>query len=122
MERSVIRGRRSRIALRSMRATSRPRSSLWCARISKSCKGVSMSAVAETVRQKGPRVWLDMDQKELDDAYDQAVYAPNRDQMNRRRASESERVRARLGPPTRVAYGTTPHEMLDIYRARTAST
>ncbi len=67
---------------------------------------------------KGPRVWLDMDQKELDDAYDQSVYAPNRDQMNRRRASESERVRARIGEPTRVAYGATPHEMLDIYPAR----
>jgi arylformamidase len=67
---------------------------------------------------KGPRVWLDMDQKELDDAYDQAVYAPNRDQMNRRRASESERVRARLGTPKRIAYGTTPHEMLDLYPTR----
>jgi arylformamidase len=67
---------------------------------------------------KGPRVWLDMDQKELDDAYDQSVYAPNRDQMNRRRASESERVRARLGVPKRVAYGTTSHEMLDIYPTR----
>jgi arylformamidase len=67
---------------------------------------------------KGPRVWLDMDQKELDDAYDQAVYAPNRDQMNRRRASESERVRARLGAPKRIAYGTTSHEMLDLYPTR----
>jgi arylformamidase len=69
-------------------------------------------------RMKGPRVWLDMDQKELDDAYDQAVYAPNRDQLGRRRATESERVRARLGEPKRLAYGTTPHEMLDIYPAR----
>lgn len=66
-------------------------------------------------RPKGPRVWLDMDQKELDDAYDQSVYAPNRDQMNKRRASLSELVRARLGAPRRVAYGATPHEMLDIY-------
>lgn len=24
-------------------------------------------------RAKGPRVWLDMDQKEIDDAYDQSV-------------------------------------------------
>ena len=31
---------------------------------------------AESARVKGPLVWLDMDQKELDDAYDQAVYAP----------------------------------------------
>jgi arylformamidase len=80
---------------------------------------VSTGAAAQqaALRPKGPRVWLDMDQKELDDAYDQSVYAPNRDQLNRRRASESELVRARLGEPRRVAYGTTPHEMLDIYPA-----
>jgi arylformamidase len=82
--------------------------------------GAASIAAAEP-HVKGPPVWLDMDQKELDDAYDQAVYAPNRDQLNRRRASESERVRARLGAPKRVAYGTTPHEMLDIYRARTSN-
>jgi arylformamidase len=69
-------------------------------------------------REKGPHVWLDMDQKELDDAYDQSVYAPNREQMSRRRVSESDRVRAHLGEPIRVAYGATPHEMLDIYPAR----
>src|SRR5690349_16855439 len=45
-------------------------------------EGENMSAGVETVlRQKGPRVWLDMDQKELDDAYDQAVYAPNSEQV-----------------------------------------
>jgi len=77
---------------------------------------VSTGAAAQ--RAKSPRVWLDMDQKELDDAYDQSVYAPNRDQMNKRRASESDLVRERLGAPKRVAYGTTPHEMLDIYPAR----
>jgi len=69
-------------------------------------------------RPKGPLVWLDMDQKELDDAYDQSVYAPNRVQMNKRRASISELVRERLGTPNRVAYGATPSEMLDIYPAR----
>jgi len=89
--------------------------------------GAAAATVAGGVAQaaephvKGPRIWLDMDQKELDDAYDQSVYAPNRDQMNRRRASESERVRARLGAPKRVAYGTTPHEMLDIYPAHSSN-
>jgi len=79
---------------------------------------VPAAAVAQPAPHvKGPRVWLDMDQKELDDAYDQAVYAPNRNQLNDRRASESERVRTRIGAPQRTAYGTTPHEMLDIYRA-----
>src|SRR5215467_6310028 len=78
---------------------------------------VSTGAAAQQAepRTKGPRVWLDMDQKELDDAYDQSVYAPNRDQMNRRRASLSALVRARIGEPKRVAYGPTPTEMLDIY-------
>jgi arylformamidase len=73
-----------------------------------------MSAVAETVRQKGPLVWLDMDQKALDDAYDQAVYAPNSEQVAKRRTVNSAEVRARL-KPQRLAYGTTPHEMLDLY-------
>jgi arylformamidase len=84
---------------------------------------VSTGAAAQQAapRAKGPRVWLDMDQQQLDDAYDQSVYAPNRDQLNRRRASESELVRTRLGAPTRVAYGATPHEMLDIYPTHTAN-
>jgi arylformamidase len=68
-------------------------------------------------RQKGPPVWLDMDQKDLDDAYDQAVYAPNRDQVLRRNAWNSERARARLGSPKRLAYGPTPVEGLDLYTA-----
>ena len=59
-----------------------------------------------------------MDQKELDDAYDQAVYAPNAAQLHKRREANSEGVRARLGPPRRVAYGPTPIEMLDIYATK----
>ena len=73
-----------------------------------------MSAVAEPVRQRGPRVWLDMDQKELDDAYDQAVYAPNSEQVALRRSVNSAAVRARLAPQ-RLAYGETPVEALDLY-------
>jgi arylformamidase len=56
-----------------------------------------------------------MDQRELDDAYDQAVYAPNRDQVLRRNAWNSERARARLGHLKRLAYGPTPVEGLDLY-------
>src|SRR5215470_7357501 len=80
-------------------------------------QGANMSAVAETVRQKGPRVWLDMDQKELDDAYDQAVYAPNSEQVGLRRRVNSAAVRARL-KPQRLAYGPTPIEALDLYSTR----
>ena len=70
--------------------------------------------------QPSPRadlVWLDMDQKALDDAYDQSVYAANRDQLGRRRVSNSEQVRAHIGAPRRLAYGPTPAEMLDLYAA-----
>jgi|SRR5579884_1615053 len=74
---------------------------------------------AVTARQKGPLVWLDMDQQELDDAYDQAVYAPNRDQLAKRRLANSAAALKRLGPPLRLAYGPTPIEGLDVYRANT---
>jgi len=47
-------------------------------------------------RVKGPRVWLDMDQKELDDAYDQSVWAPNQSHVSKRRAVWSEAIRARV--------------------------
>ena len=43
---------------------------------------------------KGPLVWLDLDQQALDDAYDQQVYAPNRDQVGKRRIANSDKVRA----------------------------
>jgi arylformamidase len=66
-------------------------------------------------RVKGPRVWLDMDQKELDDAYDQSVYAPNQQQITERYEMNSEAIRARIGPPRRYAYGPTPIEALDVY-------
>jgi arylformamidase len=69
-------------------------------------------------RVTGPRVWLDMDQAELDAAYDQSVYASNLQQVVKRWATNSEGVRARLGAPQRYAYGPTPIEGLDVYRAK----
>jgi len=60
-------------------------------------------------------VWLDLDQAELDAAYDQSAYAPNREQVLARNATNSEGARARLGPPRRHAYGPTPIEGLDVY-------
>ena len=64
-----------------------------------------MNQAAKVQDAKGPLVWLDMDQKALDDAYDQLVYAPNRDQVHKRNMFNSDRVRARLGAPKRIAYG-----------------
>ena len=71
-----------------------------------------------TSRVKGPLVWLDMDQKELDDAYDQSVYAPNQPLIALRRKLASEAALKRLGQPERVAYGPTEIENLDIYKTR----
>jgi arylformamidase len=63
----------------------------------------------------GPLVFLDMDQQALDEAYDQEVWAPNRALIVERRKAASERARAILGMPKRVAYGPGEHEGLDIF-------
>jgi arylformamidase len=63
-------------------------------------------------------VFLDYDQAGLDAAYNQAAYAPNREQLIARRASDSAAARARLGEPERVAYGDAAIETIDIYRTR----
>jgi arylformamidase len=72
-------------------------------------------------RAKGPRVWLDMDQAELDAAYDQSVYAPNLQQLVKRYSTNSEAARARLGAPRRYAYGAGAREGLDVYTTRRPS-
>jgi arylformamidase len=76
-----------------------------------------MNQAANVQRARGPLVWLDMDQKALDDAYDQLVYAPNRDQVHKRNMFNSDRVRARLGQPKRIAYGSKPIEQFDLFSA-----
>lgn len=68
--------------------------------------------------EKGPKVWLDLDQVELDAAYDQTAYAPMINQIQARFTSSSATTRERLGAPRRLAYGPTPVEMLDLYPAR----
>src|SRR5271157_5284809 len=67
---------------------------------------------------KGPVVWLDLDQQELDDAYDQSVYAFNQGNLAERRKANSELALSVLGQPQRVAYGPTEIEKLDIYRTK----
>jgi arylformamidase len=76
---------------------------------------VTGSALEQELRTKGPRVWLDMDQKELDDAYDQSVWAPNQPHVSKRRALWSELTRARF-KAERIAYGPTEIEQVDIYK------
>ena len=59
--------------------------------------------------EKGPPVFLD---------YDQAAYAPNREQLIKRRIRDSELARHRISEPERLAYGPAEIEGLDIYRTR----
>jgi arylformamidase len=66
---------------------------------------------------KGPPVFMDYDQVELDAAYNQLVYAPTTPQIVKRYVTNSDATRARLGPPKRFAYGPTAVEGLDVYRS-----
>lgn len=66
-------------------------------------------------------VWRDLTQEQLDAAYDQAAYAPNRLQILARYETDSQAVRARLGEPERRAYGPGAKEKLDIYRCGDAN-
>jgi len=87
----------------------------------------AVPAMAEECRvgppphHKGPLVFMDYDQVELDASYDQEVYEPLIGQVLKRLASNSEAVRARIGAPQRVAYGPTEIEKLDVYRTNHAN-
>jgi arylformamidase len=80
-----------------------------------------VAVAANVARAKGPLVWLDMDQEALDAAYDQQMYAPNRDQVGKRRVANSELTRAIIGDPTRMKYGPTEIEGLDLYATKAPS-
>ena len=71
--------------------------------------------------EKWPPVFLDYDQAALDAAYDQAAYAPNREQLIKRRIRDSELARLRVGEPERLAYGPAAIERVDVYRADRAA-
>jgi len=74
--------------------------------------------IGPAAHEKGPLVWMNLDQAELDAAYDQSVYAPTAGQTLKRYATSSEDVRKRLGPPKRFAYGPSAVEAMDVYPAK----
>jgi arylformamidase len=61
------------------------------------------------------KVFLDYDQAALDRAYDQAQWAPNMQQVLKRRAVASDAARGRIGGPRTFSYGVAPIETLDLY-------
>ena len=71
-------------------------------------------AVAEDA---GSNVWLDMDQKALDAAYNQAVWAPNGEAVHARRAALASECHARR-QPQRFQYGASEVESFEFYPGR----
>ena len=61
------------------------------------------------------KVFLEYDQKALDDQYEQRVWVPHADEIIRRYTEKSDLVRAKLGEPRVERYGPTAPETLDIY-------
>lgn len=66
------------------------------------------------------KVFLDYTQAELDDAYNQRVWAPNAKEIIERYASDSPAVRAAT-PPETFSYGDGAKEKLDVFRPADAS-
>ena len=77
-----------------------------------------MFSARAVVRMKGPLVWMDLDQAELDAAYDQSRYAPNVQQIIKRCATNSDSMRLRIGAPQRFSYGPSTVEGLDVYATK----
>src|SRR5262245_26858312 len=73
---------------------------------------------APAERAKGPLVWMNMDQQELDDAYDNDVYAFNSKNILARQRANNEIARAIVGAPMRVAYGPAEIEQVDVYKCQ----
>jgi arylformamidase len=65
-----------------------------------------------------PKVYLDYTQAGLDAAYDQKVWAPNREELVAWYGEESAKVRARLEHRRSVPYGPNDDETLDIFPAK----
>ncbi len=67
-------------------------------------------------RVKGPLVWLDMDQEELDASYDNDGFVTNHAVVNERRTANNEIALRIIGQPEIVSYGPSEIEKLEIYR------
>lgn len=69
-------------------------------------------------RSKGPAVYRDLDQLDIDEGYDNDVYAFNAKNIGERRVYNNRIAQAVLGKPERVKYGPAEIERADIYKAK----
>lgn len=67
-------------------------------------------------RTKGTPVFRDLDQIDIDEGYDNSVYAFNAKTLGARRVYNNRIAQSILGKPERIAYGPTEYERLDIYK------
>ncbi len=69
-------------------------------------------------RTKGPPVFRDLDQVDLDEGYDNDVYAFNAKNIGERRVYNNRIAQGLLAKPQRVKYGPAEIERLDFYRTK----
>ena len=69
-------------------------------------------------RTKGPVVFRDLDQLDIDEGYDNDVYAFNSKTIGERRVYNNRIAQSVLGKPERVKYGTAEIERVDIYKTK----
>ena len=81
------------------------------------CSG-AFAGISARAQSGGPPIWNGLDQKQLDDAYDQSVFAPNAKLVSERRTAAGRRALEAIGEPERLSYGPTRFETLDLYRAK----
>ncbi|HEY1506202.1 MAG TPA: alpha/beta hydrolase [Stellaceae bacterium] len=67
-----------------------------------------------------PKVYLDYTQKELDDAFEQAVWAPNFEELRDKNKARCAEIRGRFEHFER-RYGEGPHETVEIVPAKQAN-
>ena len=65
----------------------------------------------------GPKVFLDYDQQELDDQYNQRILVPDAEDYIAEARSETARVRKKMNCRIDVAYGPLEDQKLDVYPA-----
>jgi arylformamidase len=79
------------------------------------------SRASASAAQPGAKIWLDLDQQALNDAFDQSVWAPNQARVIGRFITNSDAWHARAGLPQSFAYGPRAAERLHIYKAARAN-
>jgi arylformamidase len=69
-------------------------------------------------RTKGPAIWLDYDQHDMNELYDQSVFAFNQKPLLARSDANNVIATATIGKSERFAYGSDPIEGVDVWKTK----